>query len=253
MKSRRRAFILLALLYPMRFWLYVTHAKIRVRPFVHPSTEPHRFGEHHDPIRLLVLGDSIGAGVGCKLEDSMSWQLATKLSSQRAVELTIRAVSGSCGRDVLFDQIPAAADDNPDVVLICVGTNDVAQLVFMRSNFELLATEYEELIRTARSMWPEAQIVLTGAGDVQSLRTYGRLMRQLADKRARELNRLIDKLAEEYGVNYVPLAKLVSDEFRNTPGCFSVDRFHPSALGYGILAQKLEAPVRQAAAAVGKI
>ena len=78
-------------------------------------------------------------------------------------------------------------------------------------------------------------------------------MRQLADKRARELNRLIDKLAEEYGVNYVPLAKLVSDEFRNTPGCFSVDRFHPSALGYGILAQKLEAPVRQAAAAVGKI
>lgn len=77
-----------------------------------------------DPVRLMVLGDSLAAGYGLAPEDGFTAQLEEALSERgHAVEVLNAGVSGDTSRGGLSRLDWALADD-PDAVIVELGSND---------------------------------------------------------------------------------------------------------------------------------
>ena len=75
---------------------------------------------------LVVLGDSSVAGVGADAaEDTLTYGVAKALSDQYRVSLHALGVSGSRLVNVVGQQFPRLEGLEADIVLVCVGTNDV--------------------------------------------------------------------------------------------------------------------------------
>ena len=89
--------------------------------------------EDGEPLTLVVLGDSSVAGVGADAaEDTLTYGVAKALSDQYRVSLHALGVSGSRLNHVVVDQLPQVEGLDPDIVLVCVGTNDVTHGTTLR-------------------------------------------------------------------------------------------------------------------------
>lgn len=190
-----------------------------------------------DPIELVVLGDSIAAGLGAThRKDTLGARLAKGIAraTRRPVRLRTAAVVGS-ESSALAEQLDGLpADYRPDVAVVIVGGNDITHRVPVATSIAHLEAAIQRL--RARG----AGVVVGTCPDLgalrpvpQPLRTLGsRLSRQLADAQARAARRL--------GARAVSLRQAVGPFFVTQPDeMFSLDRFHPSALGYRRTAEAL--------------
>src|SRR5688572_27688384 len=76
------------------------------------------------PLRVTWIGDSLAAGLGCDDVADTPAHLSARLL-ERAVDVTMLAVPGSKASDVIENQLDHV-DPYTDVVVVCVGANDVA-------------------------------------------------------------------------------------------------------------------------------
>ena len=93
-------------------------------PFLNGSAAQH----HGAPLRLLAVGDSIIAGVGCPTQDqALTGQLAVALAARlgRAVEWHASGVNGATAHTAL--QLVPRARVDADLCLVSVGVNDVVR------------------------------------------------------------------------------------------------------------------------------
>ena len=183
-----------------------------------------------DPVELVVLGDSIAAGLGAeRRKDTLGGRLARGVARQtlRPVRLRTAAVVGS-ETSALAEQIEALPPDyRPDVAVVVVGGNDVTHRVPVAESVRHLGDAVEAL--RARG----AEVVVGTCPDLGTLQQVPQPLRALGSRASRQLAEAQRAAATVAGARAVSLRHVVGPFFITNPDeMFSLDRFHPSGMGY---------------------
>ncbi|OYO01745.1 GDSL family lipase [Enemella evansiae] len=183
-----------------------------------------------EPIELLLVGDSMAAGLGAERpKDTLGARLAKGLAkrAQRPVRLrTIARIGAESGMlATQLDRLTPA--DRPDLAVIVVGGNDVTHRIPIGESVTHLAEAIERL--QARG----AQVVVGTCPDLGTLRPVPQPLRSLGSRKSRQLAAAQRRVALAHGARAVSLARAVGPFFITNPDeMFSLDRFHPSSAGY---------------------
>ena len=190
-----------------------------------------------DPLKLLLLGDSIAAGLGAERpKETLGARLAKGLAKRtgRAVRLKTAAVVGS-ESSALAAQLDGLPDSyTPDIAVIVVGGNDVTHRVPVTESVRHLEAA---VIRLRSRGIP---VVVGTCPDLGMLRPVPQPLRSLGSRMSRQLAAGQAAAATLAGAHAVSLAHVVGPFFITNPDeMFSLDRFHPSAVGYRRTAKAL--------------
>ena len=193
--------------------------------------------KHGDPIDLLLLGDSIAAGLGAETpKHTLGAQLARRLAkrTRRSVRLHTAAHVGS-ETSMLRAQLAALAPGySADVAVIVVGGNDVTHRVRTSLSRQHLA----EAVGALRDRGTE--VVVGTCPDLGALTAVPQPLRTLARIASRQLAAAQREVVTELGGRAVSLADVVGPFFVAQPDeMFAIDRFHPSGAGYRRTAKAL--------------
>lgn len=186
--------------------------------------------KYGEPIELLLLGDSMAAGLGAeKPKHTLGAQLAKRLAkhTHRSVNLHTAAHVGS-----ETSKLPAQLAGLPpgysaEVAVIVVGGNDVTHRVKTSLSRHHLA----EAVRCLRE--GGTQVVVGTCPDLGALTAVPQPLRRLVGIASRQLANAQREVVTELGGRAVSLADVVGPFFISEPDeMFSMDRFHPSSAGY---------------------
>lgn len=184
-----------------------------------------------EPWEVVVIGDSSAAGMGADhAHQTVGAIVANGVAALtgRPVRLTNRAVVGAESSD-LERQLANALEDvmRPDVVLVMVGANDVTHRIERTASVRHL----EQTVRRIRALGSE--VVVGTCPDLGALRPVPQPLRSLGSRASRQLAAAQAAATVRAGGHAVSLARVVGPFFISNPDeMFSLDRFHPSALGY---------------------
>jgi lysophospholipase L1-like esterase len=199
--------------------------------------------EDGEPLTLVVLGDSSVAGVGADAaEDTLTYGVAKALSDQYRVSLHALGVSGSRLADVVGKQLPQVVGLDPDMVLVCVGTNDVTHGTTLREAKRQLRLLVDGLAQVA----PNAKVIVSGLPPAETATAFHRPLRDLLGLRALLFTRLYRTELTPRGIAVFDIARLTKSAFHGKREMFSADLFHPSSAGYAFLGTIYGRAVREA-------
>lgn len=191
------------------------------------------FGDAHAPrLTLVVLGDSTAAGVGAGSPDaSYPVRVARRIAQEGfRVRLFGLGVSGARVADVLEEQLPRALEEDPDVVVVAIGANDVTHLT------RLDDVEDDMRVLLERLRGAGVATVVAGPPDMRSP-VFLEPLRTIVGWRGNAVAERIEGAAADAGVPVVPLAAGTRDHFAEEPDrYYSEDEFHPGPGGYALWA-----------------
>lgn len=197
------------------------------------------WGRRHEgePVDLALFGDSIAAGLGAqRRKDTLGARLAKGLArdAHRPVRLHTAAVVGA-ESSMIAAQIDVLPEDyRPDVAVVIVGGNDVTHRVPVPVAAAHLSAAVERLRGRG------AEVVVGTCPDLGALRPVPQPLRALGSRMSRQLADAQAEAARRAGADVVSLRHAVGPFFVTQPDeMFSLDRFHPSALGYRRTAEAL--------------
>ena len=189
------------------------------------------------PIRLLMVGDSVAAGLGAtKPKQTLGARLARGLakSTLRAVQLRTTAVVGSESSRLgaQLDSLPFGY--RPDVAVIVVGGNDVTH----RVRLPQAAADLGETVRRLRALG--AEVVVGTCPDLGVIPSVPQPLRTVGRRASHRLATMQASAVLAAGGRAVPLGSTLGPMFRARPDeMFAEDRFHPSSLAYRRCAKAL--------------
>lgn len=193
--------------------------------------------KYGDPLDLLLLGDSIAAGLGAETrKHTLGAQLAKRLAKEtrRSVRLHTAALVGAESSMLRAQLAGLPAGYHADVAVIVVGGNDVTHRVRTAVSRQHLAEAVEGLRERG------TQVVVGTCPDLGALTAVPQPLRTLARVTSRQLAAAQREVALELGARAVSLAEVVGPFFVTQPEeMFAVDRFHPSGAGYRRTAKAL--------------
>ncbi len=183
-----------------------------------------------DPIDLLLLGDSIAAGLGAdRPKRTLGAQLAKRLADRtsRSVRLHSAAVVGS-ETSMLRAQLAGLPSGYvADVAVIVVGGNDVTHRVKTSVSCDHLAAAVTAL------QGQGTKVVVGTCPDLGALAPLPQPLRAMAGLASRQLAVAQRDVVIGLGERAVSLRDVVGPFFVAEPGkMFAMDRFHPSSAGY---------------------
>lgn len=186
--------------------------------------------KYGNAVDLLLLGDSIAAGLGAdRPKRTLGAQLAKRVAehTQRAVRLHTAAIVG-CETSMLRVQLAGLpAGYVADVAVIVVGGNDVTHRVKTSVSCEHLAAAVTALQSSGTA------VVVGTCPDLGALTAVPQPLRTLAGLASRQLAAAQRQVVTELGGRSVSLREAVGPFFVTQPDAmFAMDRFHPSGAGY---------------------
>lgn len=198
-------------------------------------------GQGQGALTLTVLGDSTAIGAGATsarltfpylvMQDKLLPKYAT-------VKYNNRAVSGYRARDIVTYTLNDAVKDQPDLVFISIGTNDVTSLTETARYIASLKTVLDRL--TAET---PARIVVLGIPAVNTAPLLVFPYPQFLDIFTRRLIKAENTLLSTYPAGRilpVELYNSVGPTFARQPGLFATDGYHPNDQGYAVWAKEVE-------------
>lgn len=190
-----------------------------------------------DPIDLLLLGDSIAAGLGAdRPKRTLGAQLAKRLADRtsRSVRLHTAAIVGS-ETSMLRSQLAGLPDGyKPDVAVIIVGGNDVTHRVKTSVACDHLAAAVGALQQQG------AAVVVGTCPDLGALTAIPQPLRTIVGVASRQLAAAQRETVVRLQGRVVSLGEVVGPFFVAQPDkMFAIDRFHPSSAGYRRTAKAL--------------
>lgn len=203
--------------------------------------EPQIIGEGK-PLSYAVLGDSTAVGQGGDYTKGITVSTAGFIA-EKGYRVTYQnfAISGARAADVRTTQTAKATAVNPDVVLIAVGANDVTHLTRITS----VLRDIRATIDALQSTNSDIRIFLTGSPEMGSVPRFPQPTKQLAKLQTARINQSIQKLAQEKGAIFVPIAEKTGPYFAKHPELFAADRFHPQTVGYDMWLPVLKEAIDQ--------
>jgi lysophospholipase L1-like esterase len=198
-----------------------------------PATAAVQADSAEHPLRMVMLGDSGGAGLGAAApDDTPAVVVARGLAdaSGRPVELRNLSVVGARTSD-LSPQVAVALEifdgSGPDVAVVMVGANDVTHRVPARVSVRSLAAVIAALRESG------CAVVVACCPDLGTVEPVPNPLRVVGRRLSRTLAAAQAMATEAAGGFPVELGALLGPEFAAEPGAyFSEDRFHPSSVGY---------------------
>ncbi len=220
----------------------IARARRYARPEIGPGIRATLGGSGGRTIRMVMLGDSMAAGVGVQtVGDSVGGQLASLLAGpNQRVELSSVAVSGSGSADLDTQVSRALLGRRPDVAVILVGCNDALRLV----NPEHAAADLASAVQ--RLTGAGVGVVVGTCPDLGAARALATPLRQIVGWLGRRIAAAQAPAVREAGGVPVDLAERTGAVFRADAGTLCEDGFHPSADGYRIWAHALYPAVYEA-------
>lgn len=191
-----------------------------------------------DRLDLLILGDSIAAGLGAhRPKRTLGGRLARALAREtgRSVRLTSVAEVGAEAWMITERQLPRLKPTyRPDVAVVIVGGNDVIHRVPAADSVQSLIEVIEDLkVRGAA-------VIVGTCPDLGAIGPVKRPLKSYLSHTSKGLASAQAEAALEHGARVVRLAEVVGPLFTSRPEeMFSIDRFHPSELGYKRTAEAL--------------
>lgn len=172
--------------------------------------------------KILFIGDSITQGWDT-VSDSNSY--AYQVSLRYDADTVIFGVGGAYFHESI---VPSVDVYHPDVVIVAFGANDFGR------GIEALDKNMHEFLDKFLSVYKDSQIIgltpISGRSGPSSSRS--------------DFRELIDKIYEEYGIEYIDGSRMVSPLDDNF-----ADRYHPNDKGYCEMADnlipKLDAVIRK--------
>lgn len=204
----------------------------RVDLLVHPAAPG---GRDVAPVELAAFGDSGMAGVGVRdVAQTLPAQIARRVADElgRPVHVVGHGRYGARTADVLTGQVLEVTGP-VDVCVVMVGTNDVVRL----TPWPRLARESDELLDALAGLGP---VVLSSLPEFRAMIAVPTVLRPVLAARA-----VMVRCVQQRAVRLRPDAVLVDvrravgRRFVGDAATMSADFFHPSALGYGLIADVL--------------
>lgn len=187
-------------------------------------------------VELAAFGDSAMAGVGVHhVRDALPVQLAQRVADAtgRPVHVTGYARSGARTHDVLARQIPRVRRV-PDVSVLVVGTNDVTHVTAPAT----LARMSGVLLDALGALG--APVVMSSLPEFRAMRLLPHPLKEATVGYGAVVGAVQrHTVALRPRVRLVDVASAVGSEFVADRRTMSADSFHPSAVGYGRIADAL--------------
>jgi lysophospholipase L1-like esterase len=180
------------------------------------------------PLVFAVLGDSSAVGLGVtRATETPGALIAAALTelAERPVRLVRVAVTGAESRE-LDEQVDRALPEHPDVALIMIGANDVTTLTKPATAVRHL----EDAVR--RLTAAGCEVVVGTCPDLGTIRPIAQPLRSFARRWSRQMAAAQTVAVVEAGGRTVSLGSVLGPAFASDHSMFSVDEFHPSAVGY---------------------
>jgi lysophospholipase L1-like esterase len=180
------------------------------------------------PLVFAVLGDSSAVGLGVeRAAETPGVLIAAALAelAERPVRLVRLAVTGAESRE-LDEQVDRALAEHPDVALIMIGANDVTTLTKPAVSVRHLEDAVRRLIAAG------CEVVVGTCPDLGTIRPIAQPLRTLARRWSRQMAAAQTIAVVEAGGRTVSLGSVLGPAFASYRSMFSVDEFHPSAVGY---------------------
>jgi len=189
-----------------------------------------RYKKRGTKVDLLIVGDSVAAGLGAELpSDTLGARLAKGAAkkAKRPVRLRTAARVGA-ETSMLAEQLDALPSKyRADVAVIIVGGNDVTHRVPVDESVRDLRAVVQRLQEQG------TQVVVGTCPDLGALRAVPQPLRSLGSAASRQLAAAQRRAVLELGARVVSLRDVAGPFFIDNPEeMFSLDRFHPSGLGY---------------------
>ena len=178
------------------------------------------------PIKIVVLGDSLTAGLGLPAKDGFVPRLQAALAADGvAVEIANAGVSGDTAADGLA-RLDWSAPQGTDAVIVELGANDMLRGLKPQLTRDALAAILQRL--TARHI----TVLLCGMRAAPNLgAAYGE-----------EFARMFPELAATYGVALYPF---FLDGVAAERKLMQPDGMHPNAAGVGVIVERILPQVKQ--------
>jgi lysophospholipase L1-like esterase len=180
------------------------------------------------PLVLAVLGDSSAVGLGVEqAAETPGVLVAAALTelAERPVRLVRLAVTGAESRE-LGAQVDRALSEQPDVALIMIGANDVTTLTKPAVSVRHLEDAVRRLIAAG------CEVVVGTCPDLGTIRPIAQPLRTFARRWSRQMAAAQTIAVVRAGGRTVSLGSVLGPAFASDRSMFSIDEFHPSAVGY---------------------
>jgi lysophospholipase L1-like esterase len=194
------------------------------------------------PLVFTVLGDSSAVGLGVqRATEAPGALIAAALTelAERPVRLVCVAVSGARS-SALEAQVDQALAERPDVALIMIGANDVTSRTRPADSVRHLADAVRRLTAAG------CEVVVGTCPDLGTIRPIAQPLRTFARRWSRQLAAAQTIAVVEAGGRTVSLGSVLGPAFASDRDMFSIDEFHPSAVGYAQAAAVLLPSVAEA-------
>jgi lysophospholipase L1-like esterase len=197
--------------------------------------------ENGSKLKYTALGDSLTAGVGvAKYEESYPYLIAQKISGgTNAVDLHDRSYPGARTDDLINNFLTAAVNDQPDIVTLLIGVNDIHGNVSKTQFSENYAKILKRLKTETKARVFAVSIPYIGT-DSLLLPPFNLYFK----RETVEFNKIIKQLARDYNATYVDLYT-PTEQNSNQADFYAADSFHPSAKGYALWAEIIYADYHQ--------
>jgi lysophospholipase L1-like esterase len=180
------------------------------------------------PLVFAVLGDSSAVGLGVeRAVETPGALIAAALTelAERPVRLVRVAVTGAESRE-LDEQVDRALAEHPDVALIMIGANDVTTLTKPAVAVRHLEDAVHRLTAAG------CEVVVGTCPDLGTIRPIAQPLRTFARRWSRQMAAAQTIAVVEAGGRTVSLGSVLGPAFASDQSMFSIDEFHPSAVGY---------------------
>ncbi len=194
-------------------------------------------GKTEQKLTLLVLGDSLVAGLGAtNQKESLPGQIGLKLAEQldKNIHVIGIGVSGAQTDDLIKEQVPQVKNYNPDIIVIEIGSNDATHF----SHPFGIEKRTRKMIQAAKEKAPDAIILLASSGKLNTP-NFLQPLRFVMQQSATNTRQGQKRAAKNEKVLFVDVATEISPIYDTTKGAGSSDTFHPSAIGYEIWARPI--------------
>jgi acyl-CoA thioesterase I len=186
------------------------------------------------PLRLCAIGDSMVAGCGVPDQrDGLVPAIATGIAKKtgRDVQWQAHGKLGATMRRLRYRILPSVlqSGEHFDFLLVCAGSNDIManrKLSEWRDDLEAVLVDAQPLAKHTLVLSP---------GQMQHEPSLGRALRRALEREMDAQAEVSTEVCAKYGGLYINM--IHEDVHASDPGFFSPDNFHPSAVGYGHIAQ----------------
>ncbi len=210
---------------------YQSLRRFIIQKFLRPSA----------PFVYVALGDSSVEGIGASKphRSYASIIYSTILETHKNAEYYNFGKNRAPIKQVLNEQLDKTINLNPSLVTISVGANDIR----LKTKLTTFEKDLRVLIGRLQSE-TTAEIVINNIPDFSLAPAIPKHLKKISSIMINRFNRVIQKVAKEYGITFVDLYVHSKVFAKHYPESVGDDKFHPSDFGYALWATTIIANIQ---------